>query len=442
MANFNDSVNDTLSQQEAQDAAIERAMQWALDDLFNNRLPNPEDWKLIPPGNATEAFDALRDALPGGTPAVQKVFKSLVKMETHQWLKPLKSKIIPPRDGTEGEPIIPEKEPIGTLLSDVRPKDVRWLWPGRLPLGKLVMLDGDPGLGKTTAMFDLAARITTGRSMPDDTGSNMKGGVVLICLEDGLEDTIQPRLARAGADLSKIVSIGFLKTIDENGIEYERPFNLATDLPLLEAAIERVNAKFVIIDPIMAILGGKDTYKDNEVRSTLSPLKALVEKADVCAVMIRHVTKSGGDKLIYQGGGSIAFIGLARVGLMVLKNPDNEEQVVFANPKNNLSKTADKLLYRVVSDEEDQRPYIHWEGVTSITDDELTGKTQETQGETRQVILRCLKENYPNVMTPQEIAEELSLRQDLVTVTLGRMSKDDQIRKVSKGKYSAHSGVS
>jgi len=66
-------------------------------------------------------------------------------MEAHQWLKALKSKDIPSRDET-GEPIIPEKEPIGTLLSDVKPKDVRWLWPGRLPLGKLVMLDGDPDL--------------------------------------------------------------------------------------------------------------------------------------------------------------------------------------------------------------------------------------------------------------------------------------------------------
>lgn len=441
MANFNDSVNDTLSQQEAQDAAIERAMQWVLDDLFNNRLPNPDDWKLIPLGNATEAFEPLRDALPGGTPAVKKVFNSLKSMEAHKWLGPLRSKDIPLRDET-GEPIEPPKKLVGTLLSEVKPKDVRWLWHRRFALGKLTMLDGDPGLGKTTAMFDIAARITKGISMPYESGPAIKGGVVLICLEDGLEDTIQPRLDRAGADLSKIVSIGYIKETTPGGIEYERPFNLAQDLPLLEAAIERVDAKLVIIDPIMAILGGKDTYKDNEVRSTLAPLKASVEKADVCAVMIRHITKSGGDKLIYQGGGSIAFIGLARVGLMVLKNPDNEEQVVFANPKNNLSKTADKLLYRIVSDEDDHRPYVQWEGTTNITDQELTGKPKEKQSEARQVILVCLKENFPEAMTPQQVADKLGIDVNSVNVTLFRMVADDQIKKSSRGKYSAHCGLS
>ena len=225
-------------------------------------------------------------------------------------------------------------------------------------------------------------------------------------------------------------------------MEYDRPFSLTQDLPLLEAAIERVNAKFVIIDPIMAILGGKDTYKDNEVRSTLAPLKALVEKAGVCAVMIRHITKSGGDKLIYQGGGSIAFIGLARVGLMVLKNPDNEEQVVFANPKNNLKKTADKLLYRIISDEDDQRPYVQWEGVTTITDSELTGKAQDNQGEARQEILKCLRSCYPNSMTYQQISEELGLDESTVKYTLTRMVSKNQIERAARNTYTALSGLS
>jgi len=198
----------------------------------------------------------------------------------------------------------------------------------------------------------------------------------------------------------------------------------------------------VIIDPVMAILGGKDTYKNNEVRATLSPLKALVEKANVCAVMIRHVTKSGGDKLIYQGGGSIAFIGLARVGLMVLKNPDNEEQVVFANPKNNLSALAPKLLYRIVSDEDDQRPYLQWEGVTTITDGELTGKAQDNQGETRQEILKCLRSCYPDQRTYQQITEELEADESVVKNLLSRMVKANQIERVARNTYAALSGLS
>jgi hypothetical protein len=95
----------------------------------------------------------------------------------------------------------------------------------------------------------------------------------------------------------------------------------------------------------------------------------------------------------------------------------------------------------VSEENEDERPHIQWDGVTDITDQELTGRPSETQGEARKMILKCLKENHPNAMTPQEIAEELSLKQDSVTVTLGRMHKDDQIAKVSKGLYVAHSGL-
>jgi AAA domain len=338
----------------------------------------------------------------------------------------------------------PQDAPVGTLLSDVQPKSVHWLWYGRLPLGKLVMVDGDPGLGKTTLLFDVAARLTTGRHMPNENIPPAAGGVVLICLEDGLEDTIQPRMAKAGADLKKVVSIGYIKAQDADGNEYERPFSLAEDLTTLEAAINRVDAKLIIIDPIMAILGGKDTYKDNEVRATLAPLKALAERCNACIAMIRHVNKSGSDKLIYQGGGSIAFIGLARVGLMVTKNPDDEEQAILAVSKNNLSRKPSKLLYRIVCDlgTDDERPYIRWEGITTITDQEMTAKPTNVPGEGRQAILKCLKAHYPDPMTPQQVADELApMSIDNVKKTLGRMVEDDQIKKEARGMYVAHSGA-
>ena len=167
--NTHNNIKNTLSQEDMQAIRIERAMQWVLDDLFNNRPPSPDDWALIPPGNATEAFEALNKAFPDGSRAVGKVFQSLVKIESHRWLIPLRNKAIPPRDAT-GEPI----NLVGTLLSEVKPKDISWLWQGRLPLGKLVMLDGDPGLGKTTAMFDVAARLSKGTSMPYEFRTSCK----------------------------------------------------------------------------------------------------------------------------------------------------------------------------------------------------------------------------------------------------------------------------
>jgi RecA-family ATPase len=249
-------------------------------------------------------------------------------------------------------------------------------------------------------------------------------------------------MAKAGADLRKVVSIGYIKAKDTEGNEFERPFNLAEDLSALEAAIKRVDAKLIIVDPVMAILGGKDTYKDNEVRTTLGPLKALAERCNACIAMIRHVTKGGSDKLIYQGGGSIAFIGLARVGLMVTKNPDDEEQGILAVSKNNLCLKPSKLLYRIVSDPEDDRPFVRWEGITTITDQEMTAKPQENQGDRRNAILKCLKENYPDPMTPQQVADELAIDVKVAAVYLGRMYDSDQIAKGGRGQYVAHSGLS
>jgi AAA domain len=201
----------------------------------------------------------------------------------------------------------------------------------------------------------------------------------------------------------------------------------------------------VIIDPIMAILGGKDTYKDNEVRSFLAPLKALAERTGVCIAMIRHVTKGNSDKLIYQGGGSIAFIGLSRVGLMFSKNPDDDEQYILTVAKSNLCLKPPKLLYRIVSDvgSDDERPYIRWEGVTTITDQELSRKPpQDNQGDKRNTILKHLKGAYPGALTPQQVADALDIDVNTANVTLYRMFQTDQVAKEGRGRYVAHSGLS
>ncbi len=327
----------------------------------------------------------------------------------------------------------PDPASVGVLLSEVKPEAIHWLWPGYIALRKLHTFDGDPGLGKSTLLFDIIARLTSSEVMPGEERASSAGGAVLICLEDGLEDTIQPRLAKAGAALSKVVSIGFIKYTDEKGVERERPFDLAEDRHILEAAIKRVDAKFVMVDPVMA-----------EVRTALAPLKEIAERCNVAIVMIRHITKGGSDKAIYLGGGSIAFIGLSRIGLLAVRNPDNEDQCIFANIKNNLGKPAPKLLYSVVSDtgSDDERPSIRWQGESRHTDQELMSKPTNVPGEGRQAILRLLKENFPDAMSPAQIADQLDMTEGNVKMTLQRMVKDDQIKKEARGMYVAHSGIS
>ncbi len=224
--------------------------------------------------------------------------------------------------------------PTGVLLQDVQSKRVTWLWPGRIPRGKLCILDGDPGLGKSTLALELAARVSVGDAMPGCTsGQQEPAGAVLLSAEDDLGDTIRPRLDAACADVSRIVALRMVP-----GIDGERPPVLPDDLHQLRAAIERVDAVLVVIDPLMAYLNGKtDAHRDQDVRTVLHRLARLAEETDAAVVCIRHLNKTSGVNPLYRGGGSIGIIGAARAGLIVARDPDDESRRVLASTKNNLS---------------------------------------------------------------------------------------------------------
>ena len=123
-----------------------------------------------------------------------------------------------------------------TRMSDVEPEEVRWLWPGRIPAGKLTVVDGDPKVGKSTSLLELGARVTTGTPMPDGTPVD-RGNVVLLTAEDGLADTVRPRLAAAGADPDRVVVFESVLEPDEKGGLVERLPSLPLDLDQLEQVV-------------------------------------------------------------------------------------------------------------------------------------------------------------------------------------------------------------
>jgi hypothetical protein len=241
----------------------------------------------------------------------------------------------PPRDQEQSQ-----AGEVGTLLSTVRPERVEWLWPGRIPLGKLTILDGDPGLGKSVLSLDLAARMSRGLPMPDDAPGR-QGGVVLLSAEDGLEDTIVPRLEAAGADRSRILAL------ESVGMGTDRHLpSLPEDIIHIIAAIARVHALLVVVDPIMAYLDGKvNAHRDQDCRRALHPLAAMAQKYGVAVVVVRHLNKATGGSAIYRGGGSIGIIGAARSGLLVAKDPDNPDRRILASTKCNLAKLPPSLAY-------------------------------------------------------------------------------------------------
>ena len=134
------------------------------------------------------------------------------------------------------------------------------MWPGYLAKGKLHVYDGDPGLGKSTATIDLAARVTTGKPWPDGQPGTVPAGVVLLSAEDGLGDTIRPRLDAAGADVTRVVAVTGIPMFDrETGQTWERMPGLPDDINHLRFAIKAVNAAVLVVDPLMAYLSGEST---------------------------------------------------------------------------------------------------------------------------------------------------------------------------------------
>src|SRR6478672_2140272 len=153
-------------------------------------------------------------------------------------------------------------------LADVEPERVSWLWPGRIPLGKLVTLDGDPGLGKSTLALSIAGPVTRAGTWPDGTICEHPGAVLLLSAEDGLADTIRPRLDAAGADVTRVHAVQGVP-LDATG-EALRMATLA-DVEMLRRLVEDTGARLVIVDVLMAYVPtGTDSHRDQDMRQVLA----------------------------------------------------------------------------------------------------------------------------------------------------------------------------
>jgi 5S rRNA maturation endonuclease (ribonuclease M5) len=251
-----------------------------------------------------------------------------------------------------------------TRLADVTPEQVSWLWPGRIPVGKLVTLDGDPGLGKSTLALEFGAVVTNGSTWPDGTTCAHPGAVLLMSAEDGPADTIRPRADGAGADVTKIHLIEGVP-VDTDGTL--RPPTLA-DVAALDDAITRTGARLLVIDVVMAYLPtGTDAYKDQDIRQVLSRLASLADRTRCTVLLLRHLNKGSGRDPLYRGGGSIGIVGAARAGLLVAPDPDDPERRVLASVKSNLGPAPDSLTYRLVGAGDYGVARVQWEGQTAHT---------------------------------------------------------------------------
>ena len=235
-------------------------------------------------------------------------------------------------------------------ISQVRAQAIRWLWPGKIAKGKVSMIVGNPGLGKSQVCASLASVVSNGGRWPVDRTEAEAGNVIILSAEDDAEDTIRPRLEAAGADLDRVFLLQAIEAQDESGKPFERSFNLVNDIPRLAALIHEIGGcELVIIDPITAYLGAADSHKNAEVRSLLAPLQTLAAQLGVAVLAVSHLTKSQGTDALQRVQGSVAFAAAARAVWGVTKDKDDPARRLFLPLKNNLGIDNSGYAYRVES---------------------------------------------------------------------------------------------
>ena len=236
-------------------------------------------------------------------------------------------------------------------LSDVPLQEVKWLWYPYIPFGKITIIQGDPGEGKTTLALRLAAACTTGQALP---GMEVPEpfNVIYQTAEDGLGDTVKPRLMDAGADQERVLNIN----------ESEKTLTLLDER--IEAAITQTGAKLLILDPIQGYLGERvDMNRANEIRTVLKNVAAVAERTGCAIVLVGHLNKAAGANSAYRGLGSIDFRAAARSVLLVGRMKKEPNVRVIVHDKSSLAPEGKSMAFSLGSEEG-----FHWlDGYEDIT---------------------------------------------------------------------------
>lgn len=243
-----------------------------------------------------------------------------------------------------------DDELVTIKLSDVEPQPVEWLWEGRFALGKLSLLSGDPGLGKSTVSVDVMARVTRGLPFPGGAPASELGDVLILSAEDDPADTIRPRLDAAGGDPDRVLVLKAVRERDpSSGKPKERGISLTRDIARIEDQVQKnPSIRAITIDPLSAYLGsGTDSYRDSEVRAVLAPLADLAAKYGVAVIVIVHLNKAGGMKAIHRAQGSMGFVAAVRMAWVIGRDKDDETLCYMAQVKNNLGPDPGTLAYRI-----------------------------------------------------------------------------------------------
>lgn len=301
-----------------------------------------------------------------------------------------------------------EKEMKLKRMSEIDAEEVKWLWYPYIPFGKITIIQGDPGEGKTTLGLRLAAACSNGDVLP-----NMRKcepiTVIYQTAEDGLGDTVKPRLTEAHANENIIFNI--CEDDDVLTLNDER----------IESAIRQTGAKLVIFDPIQGYVGSDtDINRANEIRTVMRRISKIAEETGCAIVFIGHLNKMKGTSSAYRGLGSIDFRASARSVLLVGRLSEAPNVRVIVHDKSSLAPEGKSMAFNLGNDEG-----FYWlDGYDDVTADELLcGNLKETKTEAAEELLRELfskQDSYPSKWI-QEKAEEKNISQRTLNIAKSKM---------------------
>lgn len=244
-----------------------------------------------------------------------------------------------------------------TCFRDIEPKPINWLWPGRIPEGKLTIFVGEAGVGKTMTAIDVAARISTGAAWPDAPAEDREAAeVIIMSAEDDPHDTLRPRLDVAGADVDNVHHMR-ASDIDMNTVSVTEHLQ---DLEVM--LLQNPQIRLFVIDPLNTFMGdGVNTHKESDVRRALHPFMDLASRTGVAILAVMHPNKSETASAVNRTSGSTAFVAIARTVWMFGKDREDEARRYMLPVKNNIADDSAGLAYSVVAGAGTEIRRICWE---------------------------------------------------------------------------------
>lgn len=333
----------------------------------------------------------------------------------------------------------PTDELVFLKSSEIISKPIDWLWQGKIAKGKVTLVAGDPGLGKSQVSLFLAGIVSTGGTFPG--GQKCKeGSVLLFSAEDDPEDTINPRLTAVGANQNKVGIFSIVKRAEK-----EKYFDLSKDIDLLEKTLEKEkDVSLIVIDPITAFLGDTDSHVNAEVRALLSVLSKLAAKHHVAIIVVTHLNKSTGGSALNKITGSLAFVAAARAAFMVIKDENDELRRLFLTVKNNIAEDKGGFAFKVEGvklpgrefGEEILTSKVVWEKEpVTMSVNEAMRNGKEEGGVDRETVqwLEGFLRKHPDGVS-FDIIEREAARNGISKRTLYRAEKDVFVEKMFAGK--------